>query len=267
MCIRDRLCFGEATKFSQFFLEADKGYAATVVLGASSTTEDADGELTYVADPRSLSEARIREVANQLSGKQLQVPPMYSALKQNGKRLYELAREGIEVEREAREVEIKRFDLGAIREFTSGELVGQPLLAVDIEVDVSKGTYVRSLAAKLGEILGVGAYIQQLRRTSVGEFSLDRAISLEDLEALKAAQKFAEMDELLIPVTKALEHLPAVTLDESSSFYLRQGNPVQIPRVPDEGIVRLIQHGGEFLGVGEINEDGLVAPRRLVVNA
>lgn len=271
------LCFGEATKFSQFLLEADKGYTATAILGATSNTEDADGELSYVADPQHLSEGQIKEAAISFLGKQKQVPPMYSALKQNGKRLYDLAREGIEVEREARDVDIKRFEIGELKPFLTDELPEQSLLSVEIKVEVSKGTYVRSLAASLGEKLGVGAYISQLRRISVGGFSLEacddkigysaKVITLEQLQALKDQQKFAEMDELLVPVSEALQHLPEVKLDENSSYYLRQGNPVQIPKVPNEGVVRLVQEGGEFVGVGEINDDGLVAPRRLVVNA
>lgn len=261
------LCFGEATKFSQFLLEADKAYRATIVLGANSNTEDADGELTFVADPLGLQEEEIQMAASKFLGSQMQVPPMYSALRQDGKRLYELARAGVEVEREARPVEVKRFEVGCPRMFATDDLPENPLLAVEIEVEVSKGTYVRSLAASLGNALGVGAYIQQLQRTEVGGFSIEQAVSLEQIQALKEKQAFAEMDELLIPVTEALDHLPEVMLDENSSFYLRQGNPVQIPKIPPRGVVRLVQNGGEFLGVGEINDDGLVAPKRLVVNA
>lgn len=260
------LCFGEATKFSQFLLDADKAYQTTIVLGASSTTEDADGELEFIASAENITQSEVLAATKDMLGEQLQVPPMYSALKQNGRRLYDLAREGIEVEREARPVTVKRFEVISLSPFVSEKLPGKPLVAVEIEAEVSKGTYIRSLAAELGSRLGTGGYVEQLRRTAVGGFSVSGAVTLEQLEELKEAEQFSEMDALLTPTAEALLHLPEVSLDENSSFYLRRGNPVQVPKAPTEGIVCLLQDNGEFLGVGEINDQGLVAPKRLVVN-
>ncbi len=252
------LCFGEATKFSQYLLDADKAYASTVVLGATTATGDADGELLEERDASDLGEADVAAALRGFEGEIEQVPSMYSAIKRDGQPLYKLARQGIEVEREARRVEIKRLELRAFR--------AGPKPEADIYLECSKGTYVRSLAEDLGKVLGCGAHVCALRRTQAGPFSLQDAVTLQTLESLKQNDELARMDGLLLPADTALDGLPLVRLTESGGFYLRQGQPVLVPNAPCNGIVRVALESGEFLGVGEILDDGRVAPRRLVVS-
>ncbi len=251
------LCFGEATKFSQYLLDADKAYASTITLGVSTASGDADGEVLAEHDASALTETDIATALEQFRGEIDQVPSMFSALKRDGQPLYKLARQGIEVEREARRVTIKRLELRAFRPGVRAE--------VDIELECSKGTYVRSLAEDLGKALGCGGHVTALRRTRSGPFGLDNSVSLAALESLKQNDELAHMDAFLLPAESALGALPLVELTESGGFYLRQGQPVLVPNAPASGIVRVALESGEFLGVGEILDDGRVAPRRLIV--
>lgn len=260
------ICFGEATKFSQYLLNAEKSYRATIVLGAVSDTEDADGQITAVANPQKLSDAEIADNVVALLGERTQIPPMYSALKHNGQRLYDLAREGVEVERDSREISVYEAKLVSIEREQS-----HSLLHVRCDFSVSKGTYIRSLAALLGHRLGVGGYLGQLRRTAVGQFDIAECVGQERLVAMKEqdlseSEVYDAMDALLVPVERALEHLPMLSLDENSGYYLRRGNPVLVPSSPIEGKVALKLDTGEFIGIGEIDDEGRVAPRRLVVS-
>lgn len=251
------LCFGEATKFSQYLLDADKGYDSTFTLGRTTATADAEGETLSVSDASGVTEAAVEEAMSGLRGAIEQMPPMYSALKQNGQPLYKLARQGIEVERKPRPVEIKNFELRALRGGAEAE--------VDVAIVCSKGTYVRTLAEDLGKALGCGAHVSALRRTRSGPFTLADSVTMETLSALKENEQLAQMDQLLQPADAPLGNLPLVTLSESGGFYLRQGQPVLVPNAPCSGMVRVALQDGEFLGVGEILDDGRVAPRRLVV--
>jgi tRNA pseudouridine55 synthase len=251
------LCFGEATKFSQFLLDADKAYESTLVLGTATATGDAEGAELQRLDATHVSEADVAGALQAFRGEIEQVPSMYSAIKHGGQPLYKLARQGQEVERKARKVLIKCLEL---RGFRGGEAP-----EVDLYLECSKGTYVRSLAEDLGRALGCGAHVSALRRTQAGPFGLEDSVSLETLEALKNNQKLAEMDALLMPADTALGCLPLVRLSESGGFYLRQGQPVLVPNAPCDGMVRVALENGEFLGVGEILDDGRVAPRRLIV--
>jgi tRNA pseudouridine55 synthase len=251
------LCFGEATKFSQYLLDADKGYESTFTLGRTTATADAEGETLAVSDASAVTEAQVEAAIGSLRGAIEQLPPMYSALKQNGQPLYKLARQGIEVERKLRPVVIKVFDLRAFRGGAEAE--------VDVVIECSKGTYVRTLAEDLGRALGCGAHVSALRRTRSGPFTLADSVTLATLVALKDNEQLAQMDQLLLPADAALGGLPLVTLSESGGFYLRQGQPVLVPNAPCSGMVRVALPDGEFLGVGEILDDGRVAPRRLIV--
>lgn len=251
------LCFGEATKFSQFLLEADKAYESTFVLGVMTGTGDADGEVVERMDASGIAADDVEQALGAFRGEIEQVPSMYSAIKHQGQPLYKLARQGQEVERSARPVVIKRLEL---RGFRGGE---NP--EADIYLECSKGTYVRSLAEDLGRALGCGAHVGQLRRTRAGPFDLGDSVTLSTLEALKANDQLAEMDALLQPADAALNGLPLVRLSESGGFYMRQGQPVLVPNAPCDGMVRIALETGEFLGVGEILDDGRVAPRRLIV--
>jgi len=251
------LCFGEATKFSQYLLDADKAYASTFVLGTVTDTGDAEGRILEDRDASDITQADVVTALKAFEGEIEQIPPMFSAIKQGGQPLYKLARQGLEVERKPRPVVIKQLQL---RAFRSGE---KP--EVDIYLECSKGTYVRSLAEDLGRALGCGASVRALRRTRAGPFDIEDSVALSTLEALKVSSDLHELDRLLLPADAALGALPLVRLSESGGFYLRQGQPVMVPNAPRDGIVRVALETGEFLGIGEILDDGRVAPRRLIV--
>ena len=254
------LCFGEATKFSQYLLDADKAYESTFVLGVATATGDAEGEVLETVNAAHLSEADVSQALEAFRGEIEQVPSMFSAIKQDGQPLYKLARQGIEVERKARRVVVKQLELRAFRKGESGAP------EVDVYLECSKGTYVRSIAEDLGQALGCGAHVSALRRTKAGPFTIEDSVSLNTLEALKGNDELRQMDDLLLPADAALEGMPLVQLSESSGFYMRQGQPVMVPNAPCDGMVRVALETGEFLGVGEILDDGRVAPRRLVVS-
>ncbi len=251
------LCFGEATKFSQFLLDADKAYESTFVLGVATDTGDAEGQVLASRDASTLGEADVAAALEAFRGEIEQVPSMFSALKHQGQPLYKLARRGLEVERKARKVVIKQLELRAFRGGAQPE--------VDIYLECSKGTYVRSIAEELGELLACGAHVAKLRRTRAGAFTLADSVSMATLEALKANDRLADMDALLLPADTAVDDLPLVRLSASGGFYIRQGQPVLVPNAPCDGMVRVALETGEFLGVGEILDDGRVAPRRLIV--
>jgi tRNA pseudouridine55 synthase len=250
------LCFGEATKFSQYLLDADKAYQSTFVLGTVTDSGDAEGQILETNDASDVGEADVQQALEAFRGEIEQVPSMFSAIKQNGQPLYKLARQGIEVERKSRTVVIKKLEL---LEFRPGE---RP--EADIYLECSKGTYVRSIAEDLGQALGCGAHVSALRRTKAGPFSLEDSVTMNTLETLKQNDAVAQMDDLLLPADTAVKSLPLVELGESGGFYMRQGQPVLVPNAPGSGMVRVALETGEFLGVGEILDDGRVAPRRLI---
>lgn len=249
------LCFGEATKMSAFLLDSDKRYRGTIKLGVRTSTADAEGTVLETRPVAGLDAARVREVLQAFTGSIEQIPPMHSAIKHKGQPLYKLAREGLEIERQPRCVHIHTLEL---LRFADDE--------VDIEVHCSKGTYIRTLAEDIGRALGCGAHLASLRRTGAGPFDIRQAVTLVQLEAIAAEEGFAGLDRLLLPLEAALADRPAVSVSDNSAFYLRQGQPVLVPKAPTDGLVRL--YGKEhFLGVGQILEDGRVAPRRLVSGA
>lgn len=254
------VCFGEATKFSQYLLDADKRYRSTFCFGMSTESGDADGEVIATADASGLTEKDVLAAMEPFRGRIKQVPSMFSALKHKGQPLYKLARQGVEVEREAREVEIFEYELLS---FAPGV---QP--RAEVEIHCSKGTYVRSLAEDLGRELGVGAYVDQLHRSAAGPFDEADAVTLDELTEERGEDRAEVLDHHLLPVDSPASNLPKLILPDDSGYYLRQGQPVmdlQVYRIGAEGdMVRLFLESGEFLGVGEITDDGRVAPRRLV---
>lgn len=253
------LCFGEATKFSQYLLDASKSYDTTVTLGMATDTGDGEGECVHECDASSLTRAQLEPALEAFRGDIDQLPPMYSAIKRDGKPLYKLARAGIDVEREPRQVTIERLELADFRPGQQAE--------ADLRIHCSKGTYIRSIAMDLGGALGLGGHVKALRRTAVGPFKLEQCVSLDALQALRDGEQLAAMDEFLRPADEALAHLPMLQLPESSGFYLRRGQPVLVPNAPCDGMVRVALETGEFLGLGEILDDGRVAPRRLVAES
>ena len=248
------LCFGHGTKVSHYLTESNKTYFVRVKLGQTTSTGDLDGEVTSEHSIDGITRESIEQVIPEFLGEIMQVPPMYSALKHEGKRLYDLARQGIEVEREARPVTIHSIDLGA---FADGEF--------EMTVVCSKGTYIRTLAEDMGEKLGCGAHVVRLRRTGVGPYANLPLHTLDELIAV-AEQGQEALDALLIPIDTALEDWPVVNLGEDAAHYIKFGNPVRVSGVPKEGWVRLYEADGErFIGLGEIDPDGNVAPRRLML--
>lgn len=250
------ICLGEATKFSQYLLDADKTYRSTFVLGVATATGDSDGEVLEQRDASALTEAQVEAALAAFRGDIEQVPSMYSAIKRDGQPLYKLARQGIEVERAPRAVRVHELRIEAFRAGARAE--------VDVWVHCTKGTYVRSLAEDLGRALGVGAHVGKLRRVQAGPFGEAESTTLDTLTALRDREAFAELDALLRPTTTAVAALPAVVLAEAAGFYIRQGQPVLVPKAPTAGLVQLLAASGELIGVGEILDDGRVAPRRLV---
>lgn len=247
------LCFGEATKFSNYLLNSDKTYEAECLLGETTSTGDKEGEVVSERPVPELTTQEIDAVLQSFRGSYVQTPPMHSAVKQNGQPLYKLARQGIEVERKTREVQINAISCVNV----SGNVL-------KIRVNCSKGTYIRTLAEDIGNKIGCGAHITALRRTAVGDFDIRSAVTMQELQALRDAEAFADLDELLLPVEAVLSAWPDVTLSEDAAYYLKQGQPVIAPRAPTEGWVTLFESSGGFLGVGEILDDGRVAPRRLI---
>ncbi len=248
-------CMGDATKFSAFLLDADKRYRVRVMLGVTTTTADAEGEVLERASVEGLNEARIRDVLRDFTGSIDQLPPMYSALKHQGQRLYKLARQGIEVERQLRRIEIHALDL-----------VSCALPEIELDVHCSKGTYVRTLAEDIGRVLGCGGHVSALRRTGVGPYLESEApfVSLEDIAGQAEAGDMQALDALLLPLDSALGLWPAVRLSENAAFYLRQGQAVLIAQSPTEGQVRLYDPSERFIGVGTILDDGKIQPKRLI---
>ena len=245
------ICLGDATKLSAFLLDADKYYWFRLKLGETTATGDAEGEVIRTRPVENIDASAIERVLANFRGEIEQLPPMYSALKHKGKRLYELAREGIEVEREPRRVSIHDLTLGDLN-----------LPEFELQVHCSKGTYVRTLAEDIGEALGCGAHVTGLRRTGVGPYTEYPMYSLETLEEI-AAQGQNALDRLLLPVDTALADWPAVRVNADTAFYFRQGQAVLVPKSPTEGWVRVYQ-GDDFLAVGQVQDDGRIAPKRLM---
>jgi len=251
------LCFGEATKFSQYLLEADKGYETLIQLGVTTATGDAEGEVLAQREVGA-TQADLENLLPEFRGAIKQIPPMYSALKKDGQPLYKLAREGKTVEREPRTVTIHSLELLSF---------DQDKAKARLSISCSKGTYIRTLAEDIGERLGCGAHVAELVRTKAGPFELSQCLALDDLIRLQEEKGAAALDEYLLPVDTALQDLPLVKLSTSSAFYWLHGQPVRAPNAPKFGLLRVQNAEGEFIGIGEISEDGRIAPRRLIRSA
>lgn len=246
------ICFGEATKLSSYLLDADKHYRVRARLGERTDTGDSEGKIVEQTDARPESRETLAAAMQGFVGDIEQIPPMYSALRHKGKRLYELAREGVEVEREPRPIHIYSLHLTDFDADSFG-----------FAVHCSKGTYVRTLAEDIAAAVGSLAHVIELRRTGAGPFDDSELHTMEELEDLRQTHKEA-MDDFLLPMDSALGHWPAVNLNGDSSFYFRQGQPVMVPKAPSSGLVRVYDVNEHFIAVGEIQDDGMVAPRRLL---
>ncbi len=244
------LCFGEATKFAHYLTDADKTYFATIKLGVTTNTGDAEGEVLATKSVQ-VTLAQFEAACSQFVGQISQVPPMYSALKFEGKALYEYARAGVEIERKARNITIFNIKIN--------RLVGD---IAQITVTCSKGTYIRTLAEDIGALLGCGAHLIALRRTAAASYDIAQAITLEQFEATPADQRMP----LLMPEDSAVQHLPAIILDADSTFYVQQGQAIWQSGVIPQGLLRLYNDQQVFLGLGEQQSDGKIAPKRLIVS-
>lgn len=247
------LCFGKATKVSAFLLDANKHYWVRAQLGAKTDTGDAEGEI-ILRDGKTLpDEATLRATAEKFLGEQHQTPPMYSAVKHKGKRLYELARQGLEVERSARPIRIDEFKILAVDSDS-----------VDMEVRCTKGTYIRTLVEDWAEAAGSVAYVTGLRRLAVGPFGSENMLTFEQLQAL--AEKGPEaLDQHLLKIDSALGDWPSVNLDPDSAFYFSRGQAVQVPQAPTSGLVRIYDPDARLIAVGEVLDDGRIAPKKMLV--
>ncbi|MCC3843545.1 tRNA pseudouridine(55) synthase TruB [Vibrio parahaemolyticus] len=254
------ICLGEATKFSQFLLDSDKRYRVIAKLGERTNTSDSDGEVVETR-PVDVTLEKLEACIEKFRGESDQVPSMFSALKYQGKPLYEYARKGIEVPRESRKITVYEI---VLHRFEGDE--------VEMEVHCSKGTYIRTIVDDLGEMLGCGAHVTMLRRTAVAKYPYEKMVTLEQLNELLEQAHREEiaprelLDPLLMSMDTAVEDLPEVNLIPELADMVQHGQPVQVLGAPEQGALRLTM-GEErlFIGVGEMNDDGKIAPKRLVV--
>ena len=254
------ICLGEATKFSQYLLDSDKRYRVIARLGQRTDTSDADGQVVEER-PVTFTAAELASALESFRGNTQQIPSMYSALKYQGKKLYEYARQGIEVPREARPITV--YELLFIRH--EGD-------ELELEIHCSKGTYIRTIIDDLGEKLGCGAHVIYLRRLAVSRYPIERMVTLEQLQALvqQAEQQDVPaadlLDPLLMPMDSPASDFPVVNIPTVVAAYFKNGQPVRASTTPAEGLVRVTEgEEGKFIGMGEIDDQGRVAPRRLVV--
>jgi tRNA pseudouridine55 synthase len=248
------ICFGEAAKFSSYLLDASKSYRAICHLGKTTSTGDAEGEITSESTVNVI-EADITAVLKSLTGSIQQIPPMYSALKHKGQPLYRLARKGKEVERAARTVEIYKLSQLSFD-------------GVQLEIDVhcSKGTYIRTIAEDIGSALGCGAFVSLLDRKAVHPYWQEPSYTLDYLTEL-AEQGLDVLDHCLLPVKSALTDLPELIIDTTAVDLLKNGVAVEANNAKHSSLLSLVAESGEFIGIGKMLPNGLIAPKRLMNTA
>ena len=245
------LCFGHATKLSAYLLGADKEYRVTAAFGSKTDTADADGRIIAEASVRAIDRAVLQAALGKFRGQIEQIPPMYSALKKDGRRLYEIARRGEEVVRAPRRVQIHALELEKY----------DPRYPV-LRVRCSKGTYIRTLVEDIAEATGTLGHVAVLRRLSVTPFPEEDMVGLDELEAA-AAESLEALDRLLLPADRAIGDWPAVYLDQPQSRKLLHGQPVSSGDEADPGLVRVYDSCGRCLGIGGVLTDGRLLPKRL----
>ena len=255
------ICFGEATKFTQFLLDTDKTYVVRAQLGERTTTSDSDGEIVETRPVDISNDQLEREVASFL-GESDQYPSMYSALKYQGQPLYKYAREGIEVPRKCRKINVYSITLDEYDEASQ---------QIQMTVHVSKGTYIRTIVDDLGEKLGCGAHVIMLHRSEVGHYPSDKMVTLAELEQLLDKAKTEEvapstyLDSLLLPMDTALVDLPVVEINQQQGIAFGHGQTAAVENLP-EGIVKVVA-AGQFVGIGERNPQGLLKAKRALSSA
>ncbi|WP_420551006.1 tRNA pseudouridine(55) synthase TruB [Litorivicinus lipolyticus] len=249
------ILFGEGTKLSRLLLEADKVYTTRAKLGVTTDSGDADGKVLETKAIPEISDERLESVFAKFRGQGTQIPSMFSALKKDGKKLYELAREGIEVEREPRPINI--FEL---------TLLGRGDDWIDLRVHCSKGTYVRTLVEDIGQALDCGAHVVELRRTNVAGFQADAMVTLDALNLLRDDKAFAEMDAHCGPINSLANHLPRFELTAEEISWVVKGQALLIPGAPTEGDLALVGADGQLVALGAMMDDGRVGPTRLLIS-
>ena len=246
------LCLGEATKISQFLLDSDKRYMAKVKLGERTDSGDSEGVVIDVQRRIDVDYDALVQTLTKFEGEIKQLPPMYSALKHHGVPLYKLARKGISIKRKVRAVTIHKIGL-----------INFDNNIAEIDVTCSKGTYIRTLADDLGQELGCGAHVIELRRLQAGVFSIDQCRGSNELEKIKESFGLSGLDKVIVPMERAVEKLPEVVLASETARDIRNGQAVSFHELPKSGLVRLYEKEN-FIGIGIVNADGEVAPKRLV---
>jgi tRNA pseudouridine55 synthase len=247
------ICFGEATKVSAFLLESNKCYQTTAQLGQTRTTGDAEGKVVLERDVANFSIERIQAVLAQFTGEISQIPPMYSALKKDGRPLYELARKGQTVERKARNITIHSL-----------QLLQQTETTLELKVACSKGTYIRTLVEDIGEVLGCGAYVSQLKRSMVSPFEGQAMVDFKQLEQAKADQGQEALYDYILPIDYALKHWDKVSISNVDSALFKMGQTVKVNESTLNKQLRVYSEESKFLGIGYIKHENSLAPKRVM---
>ncbi|MDF1797066.1 MAG: tRNA pseudouridine(55) synthase TruB [Coxiellaceae bacterium] len=248
------LCLGEATKLCQYLLEVDKTYVVTAQLGVRTTTSDSEGEVVSEREVPELSESQIETALDKFRGTIQQVPSMFSALKYQGQPLYKLARQGIEVERPSREITVYH-----------NKLLNWQDNQLTLEISCSKGTYIRTIVDDLGELLGCGAHVIALHRSSVAGFDESQMVTMQQLNDGFDEANMACLDHYLLPMSQCLQHWATFKVNDLMLRCLRQGQAVIIPNAPSEGLMRLMDEHDQLVAIAEMQDDGKVKPKRLIV--
>jgi len=244
------ICFGQASKVSAYLLDSNKRYTFTAQLGVTTTTGDKEGDILQTREVTDFSEQQLDAVLEQFRGEIEQIPPMYSALKHNGQPLYKLARQGIEIERKARKVTILELNL-----------IEKTTYTITVDAHCSKGTYIRTLAQDIGEVLGFGAHLSMLRRTDVSPFDCSKLYSIEEIEKLAETNKLADT---LLPIDSALVKLPSIVLSDDEAKRIQSGLKVSRRDIPQSDMIRMYLEDNEFIGIGRYSSDHQLAAKRMM---
>ncbi len=249
------LCFGEATKFSQFLLDSDKGYRVIGKLGERTDSGDSTGEIINTREVK-VSQKKLEKALENFRGDIMQIPSMFSALKHKGQPLYKYARKGIEIERPARPVTIYELELIRFEETENGT-------EVELFIECSKGTYIRNIIDDLGEDLGCGAHVTMLHREFVADYPVEQMISLEQLE--KDREEGVTLDDYLLPMDSGILHLDEITIDTESANFFAHGQAINYDKLEEGQLFRVYDDAERFLGLAEVDDQDMLAPKRLVV--
>jgi len=244
------ICFGEASKVTAFLLDSNKRYTCTAKLGETTTTGDKEGDISQTRDIDHQKLTDIESILDKFRGEIQQIPPMYSALKHKGQPLYKLARQGIEIERKARDVTIHQLNLIAQTDDT-----------LTLDVLCSKGTYIRTLTEDIGKVLGCGAHLSLLRRTDVEPFDCSKLYTIEEIQTLAENNQLAET---LLPIDSALIKLPKIILTDEEAKLIRHGLKVTRDNLPKSDMIRLYLENNDFIGIGRYSSDQQLTAKRLL---